>query len=308
MLFITNRCSREGISSKEQVEASGGREYQFDLRDNSPSNSVYFCTRNRKNKYTELGSDVFLEKLKTANYRQLMLYIHGFSNMPEVVFDNVEEFQKLCNEKKTNEVLVIPIIWPCDNDIGIIKDYWDDQKSADMSAYSYARVLQKFLEWRSSPLFNPEDDPCLKRLNILAHSMGNRVLRETLYNWNRYDLADGVPLIFRNTFLVAADIVNESLELGKSGEHICYASRNVTVYFASDDLALRASKVSNLKNKIASRRLGHTGPEDMNKVPKNVYSVDCDDVNTIYDKPKGHSYFRSNRGTRDIPAANNTSP
>jgi esterase/lipase superfamily enzyme len=223
-----------------------------------------------------------------------MLYIHGFSNMPEVVFDNVEEFQKLCNEKKTNEVLVIPIIWPCDNDIGIIKDYWDDQKSADMSAYSYARVLQKFLEWRSSPLFNPEDDPCLKRLNILAHSMGNRVLRETLYNWNRYDLADGVPLIFRNTFLVAADIVNESLELGKSGEHICYASRNVTVYFASDDLALRASKVSNLKNKIASRRLGHTGPEDMNKVPKNVYSVDCDDVNTIYDKPKGHSYFRSN--------------
>ena len=56
--------------------------------------------------------------------------------------------------------------------------------------------------------------------------------------------------------------------------------------------ALRASKVSNLKNKIASRRLGHTGPEDMDKVPNNVYSVDCDDVNNLYDK-KGHSYFRS---------------
>ena len=64
----------------------------------------------------------------------------------------------------------------------------------------------------------------------------------------------------------------------------------------SFDLALRASKVSNLKNKIASRRLGHTGPEDMSLVPTNVYSVDCDDVNNRYDKPKGHSYFRS--GTR----------
>ena len=34
----------------------------------------------------------------------------------------------------------------------------------------------------------------------------------------------------------------------------------------------------------------------MDKVPRNVYAVDCDDVNTAYDKPKGHSYFRS--GTR----------
>jgi len=29
--------------------------------------------------------------------------------------------------------------------------------------------------------------------------------------------------------------------------------------------------------------------------PKNVYVVDCDDVNTLYDFPKGHSYFRSGR-------------
>jgi hypothetical protein len=31
----------------------------------------------------------------------------------------------------------------------------------------------------------------------------------------------------------------------------------------------------------------------MQKTPANVYSVDCDDVNTLYDYPKGHSYFRS---------------
>jgi hypothetical protein len=40
-----------------------------------------------------------------------------------------------------------------------------------------------------------------------------------------------------------------------------------------------------------SRRLGHSGPEDMNKVRDNVYSVDCDDFNNTYDKPMGHSYF-----------------
>ena len=31
----------------------------------------------------------------------------------------------------------------------------------------------------------------------------------------------------------------------------------------------------------------------MDQTPKNVYAIDCDDVNTLYDPPKGHSYFRS---------------
>lgn len=65
--------------------------------------------------------------------------------------------------------------------------------------------------------------------------------------------------------------------------------------FASEDLALRASKASNLKNRIVSRRLGHPGPEDMCRVARNVFAVDCDDVNTRYDYPKGHSYFRSGK-------------
>ena len=77
----------------------------------------------------------------------------------------------------------------------------------------------------------------------------------------------------------------------------------MVVYYASDDLALRFSKVANLKNKIASRRLGHTGPENMDRTPANLYAVDCDDVNTAYDMPEGHSYFvparsRANRARR----------
>ncbi len=148
------------------------------------------------------------------------------------------------------------------------------------------------MDWRNSAESNPADDPCLKRINVLAHSMGNRVLRQTMVNWQKDYQPAGVPLLFRNTFLVAADIVNESLHRGHPGELLSHASRNVVVYYASDDLALRASKVSNLKNAEASRRLGHSDPEDMDLTPKNVYAIDRDDVNTDYDPPKGHSYFR----------------
>ena len=290
MYFITNRFPTQSIRTR------AGRNFSFDLNDNAASNSVFFCVRNGKNDYTEIGSINLLERVKNAKYRQLCLYLHGFSNLPEDVFAGAAEFQDLCDKGKKNEVLVIPLIWPCDNDRGIVQDYWDDQKAADQSAYSFSRVLQKFMTWRNSETYNPAEDPCLKRINLVAHSMGNRVLRGTLAAWNKYDLARGVPMIFRNTFLVAADVVNETLHEGETGELISHASRNVVVYYASDDLALRASKAANLKNKVASRRLGHTGPEDMDKTPKNVYSVDCDDVNSIYDNPKGHSYFRS--GTR----------
>jgi esterase/lipase superfamily enzyme len=287
MLFITNRIPKESIRTR------AGRTFRFDLDNNAPSNSAFFCERHAEHDYTEIGSLDFLKRLKQHQAKQVLLYIHGFSNLPEPgVFGAAAELQALCDAQRQNEVVVVPLVWPCDNDLGVVKDYWDDQKSADMSAYAFARVLEKFNAWRNSDKYNPSHDPCLKRMNLLAHSMGNRVLRETLRVWDAYDLAQGVPLIFRNAFLVAADIVNESLHRGGYGEVICHSARNVIVYYASDDLALRASKAANLKNKVASRRLGHTGPEDMRKVPGNVYAIDCDDFNTRYDPPKGHSYFR----------------
>ena len=294
MLFITSR------QPTNNTEPELNTNFVFDLENNSSSRGFFCCRRIKKDVHEEIGSKNLLSAIKDSKYRQVLIYIHGFSNLPEHVFDNVQEFQSLCNKEKNGEVLVIPIIWPCDNDLGLVKDYWDDQKSADQSAFAFARMFQKFMEWRGSTDSNPDDDPCLKRINVLAHSMGNRVIRETLSNWHKYDQPNGLPLLFRNTFLVAADILNESLHKGEPGELISHASRNVVVYYASDDLALRASKVGNLKNAEASRRLGHTGPEDMDLTPKNVYAIDCDEVNTAYDPPKGHSYFRSGK-TKGTP-------
>jgi len=287
MLFITSRMPT--VNTEPELNEN----FVFDLTNNASSRGFFCCERTKLGTYAEIGSRGLLSKIKASKYRQVLIYIHGFSNLPEDVFKNVEEFQSLCDKQNPKEVLVVPIIWPCDNDIGIVNDYWDDQKSADQSAFAFARMMQAFMKWRSSRDINPDDNPCLKRINVLAHSMGNRVLRQTLENWKRYDQPAGLPLLFRNTFLVAADILNESLHKGEPGELISHASRNVVVYYASDDLALRASKISNVKNAEASRRLGHSGPEDMDKTPKNVYAIDCDEINTAYDFPKGHSYFRS---------------
>jgi len=289
MLFITNRFPKGSIQTK------AGRKFEFDLENNASGNSIFFCKRDDDGGFTEVGGMNFLSELKHSEHRQILFYIHGFSNHPVDVFKTASEFQNFCEQKKENEVLVVPVIWPCNTDLGIVKEYWDDQQSADSSGSSLARALSLFLTWRETHSNDHDTDPCVKRLNVLAHSMGNRVLRETLCQWDKNGLTNGVPLLFRNTFLVAADIENESIHRNERAKLICDASRNVVVYFASDDLALRASKVANLKNKVASRRLGHTGPENMELTPKNVYVVDCDDVNDIYDPPMGHSYFLSGK-------------
>jgi esterase/lipase superfamily enzyme len=283
MLFITNRILKQ--SSRTRI----GRTIDFDLRRNEAGQSVFFCERQNTDTYIELGNENFFRGLKESGYEQLLIYIHGYSNLPEPhIFPTAQVLQHLFDQAEPNLVQVIPIIWPCDTDFGMVKDYWDDQQAADASAFAFARVFEKFMAWREGD--ENIEEPCLKRINILAHSMGNRVFRGTIEAWGKYFRSYRLPLIFRNVFLAAADLVNETLE-GLDGGLLCETTRNVAVYYASDDVALRASKVANVASKVASRRLGHTGPENMSKVPKNVYAIDCDDINIAYNPPIGHSYF-----------------
>lgn len=294
MLFLTNRAFNEGI------QTIIGRTVTFDLDNNSPANSIYFCERKNPYDYYEVGSENFLERIRKSFYKQVLLYVHGFNCLPEdTIFKQAQILQDLFDVKEKNLILVLPIIWPCDNDLGIVRDYWDDQKAADMSAFSIARALSKFLEFQS---LHQAYEKCTKHINILAHSMGNRVLRESLRVWSKYDLQGKMPQIFRTIFMVAADLVNESLEKDQEGELIPISAKNVCVYYAGDDLALRSSKIANLKNNIASRRLGHTGPEDLNKLPFNVFSFDCDNFNNKYDNPVGHTYFMSTDNTSTTEA------
>ncbi|MBE7381222.1 MAG: alpha/beta hydrolase [Leptolyngbya sp. SIO1E4] len=294
MLFITNRVFEEGptpISS--EGEALLPRAVRFNLQNNQAEQSVYLCRRNGSYDYTEIGSAAFFQELRNANADQLLFFLHGFNTLPEQsLFQQAQALQDLFTNHADTSVLVIPLIWPCDADEGIVDDYFDDQKAADASGFAYMRLIEKFFKWRETN--STLEIPCTKHINILAHSMGNRVLRESLKLTHRYYQQGGLPLLFRNTFMVAADIVNESLEFGAEGQSIAESSRNVVTYFAADDLALRASKVANVGNSIASRRLGHSGPERMEKTPHNVYAIDCNDFNTQYDRPTGHTYFMTN--------------
>ncbi|MBE9061449.1 alpha/beta hydrolase [cf. Phormidesmis sp. LEGE 11477] len=305
MLFVTNRVLEQGLTPLPApgVDIRLERSVNFVLENNQAEQSFYCCRRTGLFDYTEIGSSNFFDELRIIDADQILFFIHGFSTQPEEAFAQAEQLQNLLDALyqtdrssfiQSPKIKVIPLIWPCDNDFGKVRDYFDDQKSADASAFSYMRLLQKFLSWREEN--STLDNPCLKRVNMLSFSMGNRVLRGALHLAAKYYPQNSLGLLFRNVFMCAADVVNETLEPGKAGGVIPLVSRNVVTYYAADDLALRASKVANISN--ASRRLGHTGPEDLAKVANNVYAIDCDDFNNQYDRV-GHIYFLDNPETGD---------
>lgn len=280
MLFVTNR--RIEGSRRSQP----GRGITFAQGDQEPGASLFFCQRLGPERYVELTAVPFFSRLRRGQHRQLLFYVHGFGCQPEArIFPDAARLQALCDALDPDLAEVVPIVWPCDDDFGLVLDYWDDQQSATVSGLALARVLGKFIAWRDRL---GTEETCLKHVNLVAHSMGNRVLATALSSW-AHDYG-AVPALFRNLFMVAADVPNDLFAPGGQGAVLSAAARNIVVYHAADDFALRSSKVANLKNRLVGRRLGHTGPADLALAPANVAAVDCDDFNGRYDR-FGHSYL-----------------
>lgn len=287
MYFVTNKVVEEAGQSRKFKENS-----------NELTNSLTYGKLTRGKYFEEVSSDPLMEALKTDDsFRDILFYIHGFNNQPfESVFPNAAILQEEITKYEL-PVVVVPIIWPCDTGGGIVEDYWDDQKAAKTSGEILSRAVYKLLKWQSEN----QDNPCRKRMHVLAHSMGNRVLMHALHDWRNNVASGEMPYLFDNIFMMAADVPNEALERGEKGQAVTMAARRVLCYYANDDLAMPASKVANVRNSVLSRRLGHTGPESMHKVPDHVYSVNCDRFNNKHDT-KGHTYFLRDKKNRASPA------
>ncbi|RMN16591.1 hypothetical protein ALQ63_00353 [Serratia plymuthica] len=286
MLFITNRSPQGSFITEP------GCEFLFNLMDNTSSASVYYCYHDSfKNTNVELGNDDFLDKLDEAQPESILFYLHGFKNLPADVFDEAQRLQNLCDALAPFKIMVITLVWPCSGEKGIIKRYYDDKEAAKDSGSPFSRVIQRFVDWGKQ-----RTAPC-KSINMLSHSMGNQVLCSALNNW--YQNSPDRRRLFDTTFMVAPDIESNALESHQPGEVICEVSRDVLVYHARDDIALKGSKVANAD---PLPRLGSQGPAYLTRIPRNVTVINCKKVNQPADPIIGHSYFRSLDGDATKPS------
>ena len=296
MLFVTNR--------RHQCHDSEPYHISFDLQDTSPSQEMLFCRRLEGDNYQHLSANDFFTRLSDAKQEHILFYIHGFNNTgEEQVFPHAKLMQQLFNDtEQAPDVLVVPLIWPCDDAlIFLMDDYFDDQKAADKSHHAFAQLFADIHRWQQGL----RSLGVVKKLHLLAHSMGNRVLSNAI-KVTVEERVNHPPKLFQNIFMVAADLVNRAFEEGHHAEHVPLFTENLVIYHARDDLALRASQGVNLFSDGLSHRLGQKGPMKPEQLPEHVFLVDCDEINQLYDLQMvpgvagGHEYFLMDKKKEEI--------
>jgi esterase/lipase superfamily enzyme len=196
--------------------------------------------------------------------RSALVFIHGFN----VVFDDAAYRTAQISYDLGFHGVPMMYSWPSQ---GKLRAYDGDEETTDWSAPH----LQEFLE-------RVARESGAKRIHVIAHSMGNRVLTRALFALGS---EPDIQPMFENVIMAAPD-VNAYIFLDQLWPGIKRAAKRFTLYASSDDEALRVSKGA--KGKADFQRLGEAGPKIV--VVSGLDTIDASGIDTSL---LGHSYVDS---------------
>lgn len=244
--------------------------------DQSKLTDYVFLTR-----ITTGGKESFTATLQDAIYYDgsdaILLFVHGFN----VKFDEaLVRTAQLSTDLSRNDAydVGIPVLysWPSAGEVS----YDDYQGDRDRSLDS-AEHLEAFLDLIT-------EDIDVQRINIIAHSMGNRVLTKALEDFASDYLIehDRDDLEFR-ILLVAADVERDVFD--EANGVFDNLDANVTIYTSDTDRALHVSEIVNQK-----ARLGDTDTDKPYiRTHQNYQTIDATAVTTEL-FGIGHNYYSDN--------------
>lgn len=256
------------------------------------SGSLQVLPNNEQN-----GSQALLAELRStmkADQTDALVFIHGFNttfkDAMETAGNLADKYARLSAGKYQPNIFVFS--WPSDGSVvtlggGSLSGYRNDRHDAEASGLAFARGLMKlsgFLKGTS------KTDACSQRVNLMAHSMGNYVLRHALQQANKIAEGHSLARIFDNIILTGADEDNDAFQYDHKLARLTELCQRITVYFNSGDLALTVSDYA----KGNPDRLGHDGPIKPHDIPAKVVLVDASGVVFGATPDDFHSYFLSN--------------
>ena len=160
--------------------------------------------------------------LRESNKSEAMVYVHGFNERYE---NTVYGFAQILHDSGAlGEVAPVLFTWPSK---GSVFAYGYDRESANYSRDALERLLQYLVK-----------EPKVKKITILAHSMGNWVTLEALRQMAIRDgrVAAKIKLVLLAAPDVDVDVSREQIEaMGPDRPHIA-------LFVSEDDRALAASK------------------------------------------------------------------
>jgi esterase/lipase superfamily enzyme len=162
-------------------------------------------------------------------------------------------------------------------------EYHNDRDDAEASGKAMARFLMRFIDF-----LRASDERCDQCLHLVAHSMGNWVLRHAVQGI-RSLLDDGrLPTLFENIFLMAADEDEDALKHDHKLGFLSQLCRAALVYHSPGDGALIISDTT----KFNPDRLGADGPKTFSGLSNRIVAIDCGEVDFTQVAHVNQQYYR----------------
>jgi len=199
-----------------------------------------------------------------------ILFIHGFDYKFDEALIGLGELKQRLDIGKFGPANMVVFTWPSDGAMIPYVSYASDRRDAKDSGEAGGRALLQLTDFLSKLTV---DDICRGRIHIVAHSMGNYVLRNALQALVK-QLPASPPTLFEQVLLIAADEDYDALELDFKLSPLASLAKRTHVYYNADDLALDISRFT----KGNPRRLGSRGPKNSSAIADSVILVDASSI------------------------------
>ena len=235
-------------------------------------------------KGSKLGSDNVFKRVRekmVEHSRDTVIFIHGYNvSFKEALTDAVRLKHNLSTAAGGPGVNVVLFSWPSDGSMMPFIAYANDRQDAAASGPAFARGLLKLADFLRG---STPEEVCDQRIHLVAHSMGNYVLRHTVQEIVKH--SSGRPVrLFDQVFLMAADEDDDAFEHDYKLKPLPRLAKRVNVYFNNNDRAMAVSD----KTKGNPDRLGDDGPRVPRGIPGKVTLIDC---TSVVEGLVEHSYY-----------------
>ncbi len=210
-----------------------------------------------------LGSRQILDEIRRQPEGDVVFLVHGFANTFASSLEGAVEISVGLGRP------VFLFAWASAGDLG---QYMLDRQRAVPSGQALGRVFRIFMGWLRR--LREEGHDCRRPIHLVAHSMGNFVLRHGVQALHASLGGGEIPLVLDQVILAAADEDADAFEKVDKLLPLASAARAITVYHTETDGGLTISD----QFKGNPTRLGHRGPANMNVIRDNIFAVDVTPV------------------------------
>ena len=248
------------------------------------------------NSSTHFFKDLKEDMEKNAD---VLIFIHGYNvSWKEAAASAMSlQFMLNRNRKQTDkEIIVVLFSWPSNGSMMPFAAYKSDRSDARDSAQAVGRAVLKLKDFLAEIKPKHEDEkmrPCFNSIHLLAHSMGNYVLQNSLVKIKGYSSGNRMPRIFDNIFMCAADVDDDCLEEGQKMAQLHDLCNHISIYHNKGDVAMYISDYT----KGHPQRLGNAGVARPQLVHNKIQQINCSKI------VKGiveHSYYQWATVNEDI--------